>query len=101
MGAPGSGKGTISKRIVKDFKLYFVSSGDLLRQEISSRSGKKFYEIPIYFQVLIVLSLLEVGIACENFIKRGELVSDDILDSLLFKVLAAHTVEGWLLDGTL
>ena len=31
VGAPGSGKGTLSNWIVRDFKLNHVSSGDLLR----------------------------------------------------------------------
>ena len=34
IGAPGSGKGTISNWIVRDFKVQHVSSGDLLRQHI-------------------------------------------------------------------
>ncbi len=39
MGPPGSGKGTISERIVKDFGMKHLSSGDLLRREIASKSG--------------------------------------------------------------
>ena len=34
LGAPGSGKGTLSSRLVKDFNFKHVSSGDLLRQEV-------------------------------------------------------------------
>lgn len=34
VGAPGSGKGTISNWIVRDFGLVHVSSGDLLRQHV-------------------------------------------------------------------
>jgi len=34
------GKGTISKRIAKDFRMKHVSSGDLLRAEIAAKSGK-------------------------------------------------------------
>jgi nucleoside-triphosphate--adenylate kinase len=34
VGAPGSGKGTISNWIVRDFGLIHVSSGDLLRQHV-------------------------------------------------------------------
>ena len=33
-GAPGAGKGTQAQNIVKKFKLYQVSTGDLLRTEI-------------------------------------------------------------------
>jgi hypothetical protein len=43
IGAPGSGKGTISNWIVRDFKLQHVSSGDLLRSHIQKGTdlGKK------------------------------------------------------------
>ena len=42
-GAPGSGKGTQSDNLAKDFNLVKISTGDLLRNEIDKRSelGKK------------------------------------------------------------
>lgn len=40
MGAPGSGKGTISARIVTDFGVKHLSSGDLLRKQIQERTGR-------------------------------------------------------------
>lgn len=40
MGAPGSGKGTIAKRIVGDFDLKFLSSGDILRTPQQQESGR-------------------------------------------------------------
>lgn len=39
-GPPGSGKGTVSERLVRDFKLSHISSGDLLRHHIMSKTGK-------------------------------------------------------------
>ena len=39
MGPPGSGKGTISHRIVKDFGMFHLSSGDLLRKQIHDKTG--------------------------------------------------------------
>ncbi len=39
MGPPGSGKGTISARIVKDFGVYHMASGDILRLHIAKKSG--------------------------------------------------------------
>lgn len=44
MGPPGSGKGTISSRIVKDFRLKHLSSGDLLRSQILNKSSKLCYQ---------------------------------------------------------
>lgn len=40
MGPPGSGKGTVSARITKTFGLSHISSGDILRSNISNKSGK-------------------------------------------------------------
>ena len=38
-GPPGAGKGTQADNITKSFNLYKVSSGDLLRNEISKKSN--------------------------------------------------------------
>lgn len=43
LGAPASGKGTISERIVKNFNLKHISSGDKLRQHIQNKTRE--YEI--------------------------------------------------------
>lgn len=40
MGAPGSGKGTVSARITKSFALEHISSGDILRANINAQTGK-------------------------------------------------------------
>ena len=34
LGAPGSGKGTLSSRLVEDFSFTHIASGDLLRREV-------------------------------------------------------------------
>ena len=38
MGGPGSGKGTICKKLVNDFNYKLISAGDLLREEKASGS---------------------------------------------------------------
>ena len=38
LGPPGSGKGTMSQMLAKDFDMYHVSSGALLREEIKKES---------------------------------------------------------------
>lgn len=38
MGAPGSGKGTISERIVRTFDMMHISSGDILRKMIRDKT---------------------------------------------------------------
>lgn len=40
MGAPGSGKGTVSARITKSFTLQHISSGDILRANINDKTGE-------------------------------------------------------------
>ena len=40
IGPPGSGKGTISERIVKDFGNVHLSSGAILRENIRSQTGR-------------------------------------------------------------
>lgn len=39
LGPPGSGKGTVSERLAKDFHLFHVSVGDLLRQEAKKNTA--------------------------------------------------------------
>lgn len=39
LGAPASGKGTMSARIVKHFKVTHISSGDKLRLHMNSNTG--------------------------------------------------------------
>uniref|UniRef100_A0A8C1LR77 Nucleoside-diphosphate kinase n=1 Tax=Cyprinus carpio TaxID=7962 RepID=A0A8C1LR77_CYPCA len=39
-GAPGSGKGTVSRRIAQSFGLKHLSSGDTLRAIIETKTGK-------------------------------------------------------------
>ena len=47
-GAPGSGKGTQSKRMVEYYGLDYISTGDMLRNAIregSTRSGRADYPL--------------------------------------------------------
>ena len=63
-GSPGSGKGTISKKIVKDFSFNHISTGDLLRQN--------------------VLDGTPLGVAAKEIMDAGGLVPDKlVLDMLL------------------
>lgn len=73
-GAPGSGKGTISRKIVERFQLKHVSSGDLLRQHLKND---------------------------DPHLNSGQLVSDDRVERLVLPHLKETRPEykGWLLDG--
>ena len=67
-GPPGAGKGTQSQLIVKKFKLFQVSTGDLLRNEIKNKS--------------------EIGKEIEEIISKGDFATDDIVNNLIKNVIS-------------
>lgn len=80
MGPPGSGKGTISEWIVRDFALKALTCGDLIRQHILSKT--------------------DIGLEMEKYIDKGELVPDDLVTKLMLEdVTISSKDESWLLDG--
>lgn len=79
LGAPGSGKGTISSRIMRDFGLKHLSSGDVLRSQ--------------------VLKKTDLGQAAEKYMKSGKLVPDEMMVKLITSELAGIKTSSWLLDG--
>ncbi|XP_027470631.1 GTP:AMP phosphotransferase AK3, mitochondrial isoform X1 [Zalophus californianus] len=79
MGAPGSGKGTVSSRITKHFALKHLSSGDLLRDNM--------------------LRGTEIGVLAKTFIDQGKLIPDDVMTRLALHELRNLTQYSWLLDG--
>lgn len=79
-GPPGSGKGTQSENLIKKYNLAHISTGDLLRKEISTNT--------------------ELGALAKSHIDKGELVPDDVIigmiDSFIDKMGA---VNGVIFDG--
>ena len=63
LGAPGSGKGSQSELIVNDYGLVQISTGDLLRQAVSNKT--------------------EEGVLANSYMKKGELVPDELVLGLL------------------
>lgn len=55
LGAPASGKGTISSRILKNFQLAYISSGDKLRWHIKNNTG--MYCFPFIMKLIFQLRL--------------------------------------------
>ncbi len=79
-GPPGAGKGTQSKFIVKKFKLYQLSTGDLLRNEINNKT--------------------KLGLEISSIINSGELVSDNIVSNLIEKFISNDTYKNkTIFDG--
>ena len=71
LGAPGSGKGSQASRIVSELGYFHVSTGDLLRNEISKGSelGKKVSSVINSGQLVddsLVLELLKANCSLEN-----------------------------------
>ena len=79
-GAPGSGKGTQSERIVEKYSLNHISAGDVLRAEIAAGS--------------------ELGKTAKEIIDNGQLIPDELMVSILAaKLDALENSKGVIFDG--
>ncbi|NDV59166.1 adenylate kinase [Bacteroides sp. 519] len=79
-GAPGSGKGTQSERIVERFGLNHISTGDVLRAEIKNGT--------------------ELGKLAKSYIDEGQLIPDDLMINILADVLDSFKdSKGVIFDG--
>jgi adenylate kinase len=79
-GPPGSGKGTQSEKIIAKYDLVHLSTGDILRNEIKNET--------------------ELGKRAEDIMKKGELVSDDIVIGMIRnKIRDNKEARGFIFDG--
>ncbi len=78
LGPPGAGKGTQANLFCNKYGLSHLSTGDLLRDEVSSGSV--------------------LGLKAAEIMNKGELVSDELVLSIVEGRLL-NTNDGWLLDG--
>lgn len=80
-GGPGSGKGTQSARLIDNYGLYHISTGELLRDHIKRET--------------------EIGRTANEYISKGHLIPDDLMISLIEDVLdrEAKDKKGIILDG--
>ena len=80
IGAQGSGKGTQSEKLAQSLGICHVASGDLFREELNKKT--------------------ELGQRAGEYLKRGELVPDDItVPMVLGHIKEATCANGVLLDG--
>src|SRR5665213_2002260 len=80
LGAPGSGKGTQSQRLVKQHGIPQISTGDLLRAAVSKGSP--------------------LGLQAKEAMDAGKLVDDEIVLGMIRERLADQDVQrGFILDG--
>ncbi|MCD8030503.1 MAG: adenylate kinase [Bacteroides sp.] len=79
-GAPGSGKGTQSQRIVDKYGLNHISTGDVLRAEIKNGT--------------------ELGQTAKGYIDQGQLIPDELMIDILASVLDGfRDSKGVIFDG--
>ena len=79
-GPPGSGKGTQSERLIAKYHLKHLSTGDLLRSEISHKSP--------------------LGLKAKTFMDKGLLVPDEVVIGMINYALDNNPdVAGFLFDG--
>ncbi len=80
LGAPGAGKGTQAQKLVEDFGVAHISTGDLLRAAVKAQS--------------------ELGIKAKEYMDAGKLVPDDLVIGLVKERLAEDDAKiGFILDG--
>src|SRR5215212_490349 len=79
-GPPGSGKGTQSEKLVEKYALIHLSTGNLLRAEITHRTP--------------------LGLEAKNFMDKGQLVPDEVVIAMIDTCLDHHKDSaGFLFDG--
>lgn len=79
-GPPGAGKGTQSRKLIEKYNLAYISTGDILREEIAEGS--------------------DLGMQAKSVIEKGGLVSDEIIVQIIEKKIKTNTeVNGFLFDG--
>lgn len=80
-GAPGSGKGTQSAKLIDKYGLYHISTGEVLRDHIKRGT--------------------ELGKTADKYISKGQLIPDELMIRILDDVLdnEAGAKKGVVFDG--
>lgn len=79
-GPPGAGKGTQAERLRTDFRLPFISTGDMLRQNVKDGT--------------------ELGKEAQKYMDAGDLVPDELIVAMAAKRLRDDDArDGFILDG--
>jgi adenylate kinase len=80
LGPPGAGKGTQASRIVEEYGVPHISTGDMLRAAVKNQT--------------------EMGIEAKKFMDAGALVPDSVVIGIVKERLQEpDTAKGFLLDG--
>lgn len=80
MGLPGAGKGTQAEKIVDEYKIPHISTGDIFRAAMKNGTP--------------------MGLEAKKFIDKGELVPDEVTNGIVKERLAKDDMnDGYMLDG--
>lgn len=80
MGLPGAGKGTQAEKIVDQYHIPHISTGDIFRAAMKNNTP--------------------MGIEAKSYIDNGELVPDEVTNGIVKERLAKDDVnDGYMLDG--
>ena len=80
LGGPGAGKGTQAAKLVEEYKLPHISTGDMLRAAVAAGT--------------------DMGLKAKSFMDAGELVPDDVIIALVIdRLQEPDTDAGFILDG--
>ncbi len=80
LGAPGAGKGTQAKKIMKKYHIPQISTGEILRQHVNEKT--------------------DLGKKAKSTMDQGQLVSDDIILEMVAERLTRKDCRlGFILDG--
>jgi len=79
-GPPGAGKGTQSEFLIQKYKLYYISTGDILRKEIVQKT--------------------ELGLQAKDIIEGGGLAPDELIVQIIENTIKDNPdAKGFLFDG--
>lgn len=78
LGAPGSGKGTLAEKLIKNNGFTQMSSGDLMRKEMANKTP--------------------LGVECEKYINEGNLVPDEVTNGIVKNFLKTNH-DNLIFDG--
>ena len=80
LGAPGVGKGTQAKRLMAEFGIPQISTGDLLREHRKHHT--------------------KLGLLADELMTQGKLVPDQLVNDMVAdRLLMPDTGQGYILDG--
>ncbi|MDQ6914219.1 MAG: adenylate kinase [Actinomycetota bacterium] len=80
LGPPGAGKGTQAQRLIADFRLPYVATGEMLRDAV--RQGT------------------ELGTQAKKYMNNGDLVPDEVIIGLAVeRIKQPDCADGFILDG--